>query len=314
MFKRDFVVFVVSSLFKGHVNWTTNFKILYSLVNVKNIKNLNWCRYIFNSLTTTVEKWKKSKSTFFTGPLVFLMVSYLDRMQFKGQQIPRKYPAISVWTMDMIQKRLVDKKNSGGYGRGKVLDRVRKSVAEIENNNIVRDGVEAQAVGDKVKMSDVEKISMGMKKLTAAIVEFGEVMAEVGSKNTGQEIIKKTFSKMSDMLNIASTSQPDKTSTLLDDDPIFSSESFLAAVASLEKAAVEALEKATRITEEPETFSPPSFNLLTPTPRIFKNQTKQLPHSLVRKEAQKRNKHCLTLHLRNQRGRMSNMGRERKEN
>ncbi|XP_019156984.1 PREDICTED: uncharacterized protein LOC109153584 [Ipomoea nil] len=170
--------------------------------------------------------------------------------------------------MDMVQKRLADEKNSGGYGRGKVLDRVRKSVAEIENN-IVGDGVEAQAVGDKAKMSDVEKISMGMKKLTAAIVEFGEVMTEVGSKNTGQEIIKKTFSKMSDMLNIASTSQPDKTSTLLDDDPIFSSESFLAAVASLEKAAMEALEKATTITEEPvdpETFSPPRFNLLTPTP------------------------------------------------
>nr|GMD66514.1 uncharacterized protein LOC109150823 [Ipomoea batatas] len=61
-------------------------------------------------------------------------------------------------------------------------------------------------------------------------------MAEVGSKNMGKDIIKKTFSKMSDMLNVASTSQPAETSTLLDDDPIFNDESFLAAVSAMEKA------------------------------------------------------------------------------
>nr|GMD22589.1 platelet glycoprotein Ib alpha chain-like [Ipomoea batatas] len=75
-----------------------------------------------------------------------------------------------------------------------------------------------------------------MKKLAATIVEFGEVMAEVGSKNTRKDIIKKTFSKMSDMLNVASTSQPAETSTLLEDDPIFNDENFLAAVSALKKA------------------------------------------------------------------------------
>nr|GMD03584.1 putative E3 ubiquitin-protein ligase XBAT31 [Ipomoea batatas] len=85
-------------------------------------------------------------------------------------------------------------------------------------------------------MSDVEKISTEMMILATAIVKFGKAMAEVGSKNTGKDIIKKTFSKMSDMLNVAPTSQPAETSTLLDDDPIFNDESFLAAVSALEKA------------------------------------------------------------------------------
>nr|GMD10748.1 probable glutamyl endopeptidase, chloroplastic isoform X1 [Ipomoea batatas] len=165
------------------------------------------------------------------------------RLQFKGQQIERKFPAISAWTVDMVQKRFVDEKRSGAFGRGKVLDKVRKPVVDVENNETIRgkekesDGVEVQIlVGDKAAMSDVEKISTEMMILAAAIVKFGKAMVEVGSKNTGKDIIKKTFSKMSDMLNVAPTSQPAETSTLLDDDPIFNDESFLAVVSALEKA------------------------------------------------------------------------------
>nr|GMD39351.1 uncharacterized protein LOC109172327 [Ipomoea batatas] len=164
-------------------------------------------------------------------------------MQFKGHQIERKFPVISAWTVDMVQKRFADEKRSGASGREKVLDRVRKPVVDVENNETIQgkekesDGVEVQVlVGDKAAMSDVEKISTKMKILAAAIVKFGKAMAEVGSKNMGKDIIKKTFSKMSDMLNVASTSQPAETSTLLDDDPIFNDEGFLAAVSAMEKA------------------------------------------------------------------------------
>nr|GMC89498.1 uncharacterized protein LOC109179062 [Ipomoea batatas] len=290
MFKRDFVVFVISSLFKGHAKWTSNFKLLYSLIDVNNIKNLNWCGYIFKSLIDSVEKWTKTPTTFFTGPLIFLVFSYIDRLQFKGQQIERKFPAISAWTVDMVQKRFADEKRSGAFGRGKVLDRVRKPVVDVENNETIQgkekesDGVEVQVlVGDKAAMSDVEKISTEMKILAAAIVKFGKAMAEVGSKNMGKDIIKKTFSKMSDMLTVASTSQPAETSTLLDDDPIFNDEGFLAAVSAMEKAFI----VTTNPAEHPKEVeldglpSSPRWNLLTPTPRMFKSQMKQPPHALL---------------------------------
>nr|GMD66513.1 potassium channel AKT2/3-like [Ipomoea batatas] len=87
-------------------------------------------------------------------------------LQFKGQQIERKFHAISARTVDMVQKRFADEKRSGAFGRGKVLDRVRKPVVDVENNETIQgkekesDGVEVQeVVGDKAAMSDVEKIS-----------------------------------------------------------------------------------------------------------------------------------------------------------
>lgn len=74
MFKRDFVVFVVSTMLKGHTNRSSNFKVLYSLINVDKIKEYNWCRYVFTSLIRSVERWKKKPTSNFTGPLVFLLV------------------------------------------------------------------------------------------------------------------------------------------------------------------------------------------------------------------------------------------------
>ena len=72
-FKRDFVVFIVSSIVKGHQDRKSNYKILYSLMNVNEIRNCNWCLYTLKSLSTLVEKWKKKP----TGPLTFLSVSNL---------------------------------------------------------------------------------------------------------------------------------------------------------------------------------------------------------------------------------------------
>ena len=40
-FKRDFVVFAVSSMVKGHQDRKSNYKILYSLMNVNEIRNHN---------------------------------------------------------------------------------------------------------------------------------------------------------------------------------------------------------------------------------------------------------------------------------
>nr|GMC47405.1 uncharacterized protein LOC109150823 [Ipomoea batatas] len=50
----------------------------------------------------------------------------------------------------MVQKRFADEKRSGAFGRGKVLDRVRKPVVVVENNETIQgkekesDGVEVQ--------------------------------------------------------------------------------------------------------------------------------------------------------------------------
>nr|GLL25141.1 uncharacterized protein LOC109162426 [Ipomoea trifida] len=68
------------------------------------------------------------------------------------------------------------------------------------------------------------------------MVEFAEVMAEIGNTRTGGGIIKKTFENIAGMINVVSCSQPAPQEGLLDDDDIFNQQSFLDVVSSLEQA------------------------------------------------------------------------------
>ena len=68
------MVFVVSSMLKGHQDRNSNYKTLLSLINVKEIQNLNWYFYTFKSLVDSVQEWKNKPSGFFSGLLTFLLV------------------------------------------------------------------------------------------------------------------------------------------------------------------------------------------------------------------------------------------------
>jgi len=74
MFKRDFVIFVVTTLIRGYKNTFCNYRILHSLQDVSKIKELNWCAYTIKSLLDTAETWKSNHDTSYSGPATFLMV------------------------------------------------------------------------------------------------------------------------------------------------------------------------------------------------------------------------------------------------
>lgn len=74
LFKRNFIVYVVSTLVKGHQTARVNHIILKSLVHLKEVRNLNWCEYTLDSLVSCTDKWKKQPKGSYRGPILFLMV------------------------------------------------------------------------------------------------------------------------------------------------------------------------------------------------------------------------------------------------
>nr|GMD17851.1 uncharacterized protein LOC109153584 [Ipomoea batatas] len=181
----------------------------------------------------------------------------------------------------MVQKRFATGKTSGEFGREKVLDRITGNSDEkvetvevdrdcrAENEEVVRDCIAENVNVCERERSDVEKISKGFMKLDAAVMEFGDVMAEVCSKQVGKDIVKKTFCKMSDILCTTSSSKPaPQEESLLDDDPIFNDENFLATVTTLEDAFTK--------TSNAYPISSPNWDLLTPTPNTQPDQEKTL--------------------------------------
>jgi len=77
LFKRSFVVYVVSTLIKEHQSLKVNHIILKSLVDLKEVKELNRCEYTLDSLVTCTDKRKRQPKGLYRGPILFLMVMVL---------------------------------------------------------------------------------------------------------------------------------------------------------------------------------------------------------------------------------------------
>nr|GMC47929.1 WD repeat-containing protein 55 [Ipomoea batatas] len=85
-----------------------------------------------------------------------LVLTYLDRFRFKGRKIERIAPAITTLTVEAVKKRIKSEIFSRQFGRGKAVTSV-------------------------------------LRKMDDTVVEFAEVMAEIGNTRTRGGIIKKTF-------------------------------------------------------------------------------------------------------------------------
>ncbi|KAJ8435402.1 hypothetical protein Cgig2_009653 [Carnegiea gigantea] len=102
------------------------FKRDFSLVDVNQIVKYNWCAFLLQCLNDTVVEWKQNRTRYFRGPLLFLMLFYLDRLEFRGKRRKdRWFPMAMHWTTYAIEQRNKDEKEfSGEYGRGKTIHRI----------------------------------------------------------------------------------------------------------------------------------------------------------------------------------------------
>ncbi|KAJ8434264.1 hypothetical protein Cgig2_010474 [Carnegiea gigantea] len=69
----DFIAYAISTCIIGNANDTCHFRVVKYLLNVNEIHKYNWCAYAIKRLNDAVIEWKRDKSKFFTGPLLFLM-------------------------------------------------------------------------------------------------------------------------------------------------------------------------------------------------------------------------------------------------
>ncbi|XP_021773034.1 uncharacterized protein LOC110736998 isoform X1 [Chenopodium quinoa] len=127
-FLLNFIAAAINCCVMSTDNTSVNFKFLCSCKDITKVSKLDWCLFTKQSMTEAVRKWKKG-SSYFTGPLPFMMIVYFDRLQRGDAYPPRQIPLTSVWNKDMIHSRMKIELERG-YGRGHVLPRI--PMPEIE--------------------------------------------------------------------------------------------------------------------------------------------------------------------------------------
>nr|GLL16895.1 hypothetical protein DM860_011184 [Ipomoea trifida] len=89
-FKRHFIVLACSWFIDTPQNGYVGPHIFHHLVDVDQIKNLNWCDYVLRSLMDSQLTWAKSSKALFTGSLLFFTVyiaNYVDKLDLFGKTI-----------------------------------------------------------------------------------------------------------------------------------------------------------------------------------------------------------------------------------
>ncbi|KAK9723969.1 hypothetical protein RND81_05G038000 [Saponaria officinalis] len=127
-FKRNFIVYFVSSFLGGVKSSIVSLKVLKCLKNVAEIPLFNWCEFTKIKFVENVISWQKEevrreigKENVFKGPIMVLVYIYLDRVVFKLRTVPRSFPTICSWLKESITDRIKqEKKFTKTFGKGYV--------------------------------------------------------------------------------------------------------------------------------------------------------------------------------------------------
>nr|GMD42593.1 uncharacterized protein LOC109191246 [Ipomoea batatas] len=120
------------------------------------------------------------------------------------------------------EKKIKEENKSGSFGKGTVIPRISKPADVAATTSKQNDQA---PVGDEpalnVPSSSVDKVAGILQKLASTVGEFGEAMTEIGKQGAPVNVMRKTFSGLSNMLNVASTMEATSTPTSSQLDDIF---------------------------------------------------------------------------------------------
>nr|GMD54674.1 uncharacterized protein LOC109189836 [Ipomoea batatas] len=164
-FRHHFTTLMVSTLIRCMNNGYAYQNIFDDLEVVENIKDLNWCRFVLDSLVETRALWVQDQKQRYIGPLLFLTVARL------GGPVPRAVPAFRGWTSKLLRAREFIEIRSGGFGLGAVQPRF------CDLPNVGQAGGAPMEEDDR-DQSLIERVTQKAKAAASSIRELMKVLHE----------------------------------------------------------------------------------------------------------------------------------------
>ncbi|KAK9681927.1 hypothetical protein RND81_10G037600 [Saponaria officinalis] len=175
-FKKMFVLYTMSVFLAPTSNYTLDFKLLKTVEDVSNIRNRDWFMYVFEQLVESVRVFKTGggRKSFVSGCILVLMLSYLDRIDFKGEVSPHSLPLIKHWDDKKLSKRVRNEESEPQTGDEYMLIKLPPG---IENDKQIR----AKAADDihAIFLRMMRDFALFYKRYTDNMEEFKEKTAEL---------------------------------------------------------------------------------------------------------------------------------------
>ncbi|KAL6520589.1 hypothetical protein OROMI_032149 [Orobanche minor] len=136
-FKRLFMVAIQATFMESTANGYVSPFILNCLSDVSGIKDWNWSEYVMRSLIENKTAYAEENASHFIGPLLFLMLFYVDRVRYKVQKTLREFPVIANWTIKLLRSREKAEIKGGCFGDGLPQEPIQIDIAPATHDNKV---------------------------------------------------------------------------------------------------------------------------------------------------------------------------------
>ncbi|KAJ9554626.1 hypothetical protein OSB04_018671 [Centaurea solstitialis] len=164
-FRLNFIILFINSMAESSKMGLVNSSILSHLPSELDFKMINWCKYICDCARDAKNAWSsKVNMCFYTGPITFLMLLYVDSTSCEAVPHKRVIPAIREWKTSMLNERQRYELNNGGFGKLKLNNQE----AEVFQVNLI---IQSEEEILKDIDNDLDYLSEKKKSLECKIIE-----------------------------------------------------------------------------------------------------------------------------------------------
>ncbi|KAJ9550855.1 hypothetical protein OSB04_014900 [Centaurea solstitialis] len=170
-FRMNFITLFMSTMVDCSKMGCCNISFLKYLRKDTDLKTIDWCKVMIDFLKTSMYGVTQARDlTYYTGPITFLTLLYVDYVSCSTLHVQRQRPTIKSWNSDLLSRRETAETNLGCFGLGKLEGQLTEDEIIEGFKNTLNDKLECMMV-EKVT---IEKIIEDCKSKYPSVDFFAE--------------------------------------------------------------------------------------------------------------------------------------------
>ncbi|KAJ9562278.1 hypothetical protein OSB04_007438 [Centaurea solstitialis] len=170
-FKMNFITLFMSTMVDCTKMGCCNISFLKYLRKDTDLKTIDWCKVMIDFLKTSMYGVRDARDiTYYTGPITFLTLLYVDYVSCSTLHVQRQRPTIKSWNSDLLSRRETAETDLGCFGLGKLEGQLTEDEIIEGFKNTLNEKFEWM-MAEKVT---IEKIIEDCKSKYPSVDFFGE--------------------------------------------------------------------------------------------------------------------------------------------
>ncbi|CAI9297817.1 unnamed protein product [Lactuca saligna] len=142
LFKVNIFFLLCNTLGQSMSMGTCDLSMLSKVTKDLDLSDIDWCGYVFDCLKDTNSAWNpNNKKRFYIGPIIFLLLLYVESVRCDYVKIVRGRPAIYFWNVDKLCERERVECRTIGLGMGELQEPFQVINESAGSGNVVQENV-----------------------------------------------------------------------------------------------------------------------------------------------------------------------------